>query len=112
MSAGPELAVAATKTYIASLVALAAVVAGWSGVTARGPGLGIANEATLKLKETCLMPAEAFSVAELIHGPLALSGPAFKAKGRMAGTMATVPVHLVLDDNTALRGCLEWQKTI
>ena len=31
MSAGPELAVAATKTYITSLVALAAVVAGWSG---------------------------------------------------------------------------------
>ena len=30
MSAGAELAVAATKTYIASLVALAAIVAGWS----------------------------------------------------------------------------------
>jgi glucosamine--fructose-6-phosphate aminotransferase (isomerizing) len=116
MSAGPELAVAATKTYIASLVALAAIVAGWSGdqamvqalrtlpddlgkalecnwtpaletfqapgnvfVTARGPGLGIANEAALKLKETCLMPAEAFSAAELIHGPLALSGKSMTA---------------------------------
>tara|TARA_R110002020_G_scaffold192228_1_gene392257 strand:- start:8116 stop:9078 length:963 start_codon:yes stop_codon:yes gene_type:complete len=35
---------------------------------------------------------------------------AFQAKGRMAETMATLPVKLVLDDNTALRGCLEWQK--
>jgi len=116
MSAGAELAVAATKTYIASLVALAAIVAGWSKdhamiealralpddldkalacdwapalerfkdpgsvfVTARGPGLGIANEAALKFKETCLIRAEAFSAAEMIHGPLALSGPSLTA---------------------------------
>ena len=116
MSAGPELAVAATKTYIASLVALAAIVAGWLKdpsmtealralpdeleraltcnwtaalerfknpgsvfVTARGPGLGIANEAALKFKETCLIRAEAFSAAEMIHGPLALSGPSLTA---------------------------------
>ena len=53
-------------------------------VTARGPGLGIANEAALKLKETCLMPAEAFSAAELIHGPLALSGKSMTALAFMS----------------------------
>lgn len=51
-------------------------------------------------------------LAAFMSGPESRFLPAFKAKGRMAGTMATVPVNLVLDDNTALRGCLEWQKTI
>jgi glucosamine--fructose-6-phosphate aminotransferase (isomerizing) len=41
-------------------------------VVARGLGLGVAQEAALKLKETCGLHAEAFSSAELRHGPLAL----------------------------------------
>ena len=38
----------------------------------RGPTLAIAREASLKLKETCHLHAEAFSGAEFLHGPVAL----------------------------------------
>jgi len=37
---------------------------------------------------------------------------AFKAKGRMAGSMEALPVELVLDDNAALLGCHEFQASI
>ena len=46
-------------------------------VIARGLGLGIAQEAALKLKEVCGLHAEAFSSAELRHGPMALVGDGF-----------------------------------
>jgi glucosamine--fructose-6-phosphate aminotransferase (isomerizing) len=41
-------------------------------VIGRGPGLAIAQEAALKFKETCGIQAEAFSSAEVKHGPMAL----------------------------------------
>ena len=41
-------------------------------VLGRGLGLAVAQEAALKLKETCGLHAEAFSGAEVRHGPLAL----------------------------------------
>ncbi len=41
-------------------------------VMGRGVGLGIAQEAALKLKETAGLHAEAFSSAEVRHGPQAL----------------------------------------
>jgi glucosamine--fructose-6-phosphate aminotransferase (isomerizing) len=43
----------------------------------RGTGLGAALEIALKLKETCRLHAEAFSAAEVLHGPLALVGRGF-----------------------------------
>jgi glucosamine--fructose-6-phosphate aminotransferase (isomerizing) len=46
-------------------------------VVGRGLNLGIAQEAALKLKETCGLHAEAFSAAEVRHGPAALVGPDF-----------------------------------
>lgn len=46
-------------------------------VVGRGFGLGIAQEAALKLKETCGLHAEGFSAAEIKHGPMALIGPGF-----------------------------------
>lgn len=46
-------------------------------VVGRGLGLGIAQEAALKAKETCGLHAEAFSAAEVRHGPMALIGPDF-----------------------------------
>jgi glutamine---fructose-6-phosphate transaminase (isomerizing) len=46
-------------------------------VIGRGLGLGIAQEAALKLKETCALHAEALSAAEVRHGPLALVGEHF-----------------------------------
>jgi glutamine---fructose-6-phosphate transaminase (isomerizing) len=109
MEAGPELSVAATKTFIASASALLRLAALWAddrdmtasldrlpgrlreataldwadalpgfeGATSlvtigRGPTLAIAREASLKLKETCNLHAEAFSGAEFLHGPVAL----------------------------------------
>jgi glucosamine--fructose-6-phosphate aminotransferase (isomerizing) len=46
-------------------------------VVGRGYGLGVAQEAALKLKETCGLHAEAFSAAEVKHGPMALVGRGF-----------------------------------
>ena len=109
LHAGAEKSVAATKSYIAQLVAGARVVAAWQGdddmlaalqqlpqvleqaaalrwdvavealreadrlfVIGRGTGLPVAMEAALKFKETCGIQAEAFSGAEVKHGPMAL----------------------------------------
>jgi glucosamine--fructose-6-phosphate aminotransferase (isomerizing) len=114
LCAGPEMSVAATKSYIASLAAIVHLVGAWtrdtelldalaaspaqlerawaldwspaaaalqpvSGlyVVGRGLGLGAAQEAALKLKETCGLHAEAFSSAEVRHGPMALVGEGF-----------------------------------
>ncbi|RHW19463.1 SIS domain-containing protein [Sphingomonas gilva] len=114
LHAGPETSVAATKSYIAALAAIADLVAAWAQddalgaaldglpdrlaeawqadwsplveqlagarglyVIGRGLGLGIAQEAALKFKETCGLHAEAFSAAEVRHGPMALVGPDF-----------------------------------
>ncbi len=46
-------------------------------VVGRGLGLGAAQEAALKLKETCGLHAEAFSSAEVMHGPMAIVGTDF-----------------------------------
>jgi glucosamine--fructose-6-phosphate aminotransferase (isomerizing) len=46
-------------------------------VLGRGIGLAAALEIALKLKETCRLHAEAFSTAEVLHGPLALVGRGF-----------------------------------
>lgn len=43
-------------------------------VVGRGLGLALAQEMALKFKETCGIQAEAYSAAELRHGPLALVG--------------------------------------
>ncbi len=109
LHAGAEQSVAATKSFIASLTALAQLTAHWSEdarfiaaldrlpeqlnraaaldwgaalepfsdihdmlVVGRGYGFAIANEAALKMKETCSIHAESFSAAELQHGPVTL----------------------------------------
>ena len=43
----------------------------------RGLHLAIAQEAAHKLKETCMIHAEAFSSAEVLHGPNELAGKDF-----------------------------------
>jgi glucosamine--fructose-6-phosphate aminotransferase (isomerizing) len=43
----------------------------------RGLHLGIAQEAAHKLKETCMIHAEAYSSAEVLHGPNELAGEGF-----------------------------------
>jgi len=109
LHAGAERSVAATKSFITSLVAGARLVGHWAAdsellsalrhlpesmreacmhhwsdaldvlhdaqrimVIGRGTGLAIAQEAALKFKETCSIQAEAFSSAEVKHGPMAL----------------------------------------
>ena len=46
-------------------------------VIGRGTGLAVAMEAALKFKEVCGIQAEAFSGAEVQHGPMALVGAGF-----------------------------------
>ena len=114
LCAGPELSVAATKSFIVSAVAGAAIVAHWKNdanllsclaqlpevlrkaaeiswqpfidaavaaeslyVLGRGPCLPMAMETALKLKETCGIHAEAYSLAEVMHGPMELLGEGF-----------------------------------
>jgi glutamine---fructose-6-phosphate transaminase (isomerizing) len=117
--AGPELSVAATKSFVSSIVAGLALLAHWQQddglkqalddlpswaqkalacdwealtgamdcgdmvrgeldqdgslyILGRGPSFAIAHEAALKFKETCSIHAEAYSAAEVMHGPIAL----------------------------------------
>lgn len=46
-------------------------------VLGRGPAMAIALEAALKFKETCQIHAEAFSSAEVMHGPKSIIGDDF-----------------------------------
>ena len=46
-------------------------------ILGRGPSVALASEAALKFKETCAMHAEAYSAAEVMHGPMALVRPGF-----------------------------------
>src|SRR5579871_5066501 len=50
-------------------------------VIGRGPTAAIAAEAALKLKETSAIHAEAFSSAEILHGPAGVIGPGFPVLG-------------------------------
>ena len=60
-------------------------------VIGRGPGLAIAQEAALKCKEVCALHAEAFSSAEVRHGPQAL-------------LRAGIPALLFIQDDEARLG--------
>ena len=76
-------------------------------VVGRGLGLGAAQEAALKLKETCGLHAEAFSAAEVKHGPMVLVDRDFPVlfltqdDESLAGTQA-------LADEFAARGAKVW----
>lgn len=66
-------------------------------IVGRGPGLGIAEEAGLKLAETCGLPALAFSAAELAHGPRALAGAAFPIVALLAEDPTLAPAREILE---------------
>ena len=51
--------------------------AGQALILSRGIGLAGAQEAALKLKETCMIQAEGFSAAEVRHGPMTIVGAGF-----------------------------------
>lgn len=127
--AGVEQSVAATKTFVTSVLAglalvaewqedeaLRAAVAGlpeafeaalaldWSALAARltraqsayvlgrGPAFAIANESALKLKETCGLHAEAYSAAEVLHGPSAIVQAGFPVLALAVGDAAEAGV--------------------
>jgi glutamine---fructose-6-phosphate transaminase (isomerizing) len=114
IQAGVEASVAATKTFVTSIIAGLLLLAEWRGDTAllnavkrfpeqaqdaiscdwdilsdrlisedsmlvlgRGPAMAIASEAALKFKETCQIHAEAYSSAEVMHGPVSIVGAGF-----------------------------------
>ncbi|MBL6853667.1 MAG: SIS domain-containing protein [Alphaproteobacteria bacterium] len=116
LMAQAETSIAATKTYLASVCAVAHLVSEWSEdseliaalhelpalmraawncdwyaaverlapvsnlyTIGRGMGFGAAQELALKFKETCGLHAEAFSSAEVRHGPMALVRKGFSA---------------------------------
>ncbi len=63
----------------------------------RGPSLPIAAEAALKFKETAVLHAEAFSGAEVMHGPLQLLGPGFPVLAFRQGDAS----RTAMDDSVA-----------
>lgn len=46
-------------------------------VLGRGPSFAIAHEIALKFKETCQIHAEAYSTAEVMHGPVSIVGEGY-----------------------------------
>lgn len=74
-------------------------------VLGRGPGFAVALEAALKFKETCNLQAEAFSAAEIKHGPQAVvnSGYPLIVFALRGPTQASL---LAIADEMRLRGAL------
>lgn len=140
LKAGEEKSVAATKSFITSLIALVAISAHWRKdaklieelesvpqklnvafesdwyelskglkgannlfVLGRGYSYGIAQEAALKLKETCGLHAEAYSAAEVQHGPMAIIRDGFPIIS-FACSDATQKSVLEVSENFASRG--------
>jgi glucosamine--fructose-6-phosphate aminotransferase (isomerizing) len=140
LMAGPELSVAATKSFILALTAMLQLVAEWGAdagladalealpgqlaqawrqdwsaavealrparnlfVVGRGLGFGLACEAALKFKETCGLHAEAFSSAEVQHGPMALVNQGFPVLA-LAQHDETLPGLVELSGRFADRG--------
>nr|WP_250809089.1 SIS domain-containing protein [Neorhizobium tomejilense] len=142
INAGPELAVAATKSFVNSIVAGLALLSEWVGDEAlkaaihnlpghfekavkldwselanelgdaeslymlgRGPALAIASEAALKFKETSNMHAEAYSAAEVLHGPVALVEKRFPVV-TFAARDAAETSAIEIADSLAAKGAL------
>lgn len=134
IAAGPELSVAATKTFVTSAVAALALVAEWAEDAAllravkrlpehldraahadwsalggrlveagslytlgRGPSFAMSGEAALKFKETCLIHAENYSSAEVLHGPVSIVSQGFPVLAFAAADAAENAVVSVAD---------------
>ena len=143
IKAGPELAVAATKSYVSSVLAGLLLLAEWTGndelkaalkalpehfaravtldwqalgedigisgslyLLGRGPSLAIASEAALKFKETSGMHAEAYSAAEVLHGPVALVKPDFPVVAFAARDAAEASIAEIADGLAAKRAAV------
>lgn len=71
-------------------------------VIGRGQGLGIAQEAALKFKETCRLHAEGYSAAEVRHGPMAIVEPGFPVFVLSQADETRVGVGAAIDDLVGL----------
>lgn len=76
-------------------------------VLGRGLGLAAAQEAALKFKETCGLHAEAYSSAEVRHGPMALVGAGFPVLV-FAQPDGTGPGAIAVADEFRARGAQVW----
>jgi glutamine---fructose-6-phosphate transaminase (isomerizing) len=137
LGAGPELSVPASKTYTASLLALAlvsqaldpdpsfeaalgqvppalaaaleqddeldrlvpALLGPRAIVLGRGFNFSTAEEIALKLTETSYVLARAWSVADFVHGPIAVVEPGFPVvlvdgRGQVSGDMESIGLRL------------------
>lgn len=66
-------------------------------VLGRGPAMAIADEAALKFKETCQMHAEAYSSAEVMHGPVSIVGSGFVVLALAARDASEASIARVAD---------------
>jgi glucosamine--fructose-6-phosphate aminotransferase (isomerizing) len=96
-----DLAAAAAADWGAAESLLAAASSLF--VVGRGPGFPAAQECALKLKETAALHAEAYSAAELMHGPLTLAGADFPVLA-LSQQDASLPGLVALLDQLAGRG--------
>lgn len=140
LAAGEEKSVAATKTFVNSVLAGLALLAAWrqddalaravaalpdalaqavaldwsplaarlaegrhAFVLGRGPAYAIAAEAALKLKETSGLHAEAYSAAEVLHGPAAIVGGGFPILA-LGVSDAALPQLLATAERLAAQG--------
>lgn len=139
--AGKEESVAATKTFLTSIVsgllllghwqddqklldglnalpqlAQKAIECDWSPLTrrllredalyvlGRGPSFAIANEVALKFKETCQIQGEAFSSAEVLHGPVSIVASNYPVLVLAARDRSSASICAVADDLVARGG--------
>jgi glucosamine--fructose-6-phosphate aminotransferase (isomerizing) len=72
-------------------------------VLGRGPAFAIAAEAALKLKETCGLHAEAYSAAEVLHGPAAIVQAGFPVLA-LAVDDAALPQLVATAERLAAQG--------
>jgi glutamine---fructose-6-phosphate transaminase (isomerizing) len=67
----------------------------------RGPGYAMAIESALKFKEVAGLHAEAYSAAEVLHGPVAIVGQGFPVLALAVGDAAEVGVTATAADLVA-----------
>lgn len=77
-------------------------------VLGRGLGFGVAQEAALKFKETCALHAEAFSAAEVRHGPMAIVGDGFPVVAFATSDAAGDTVRSVAGEFSARGAYVTW----
>jgi len=140
IQAGLEKSVAATKTFVTSIVAGLLLIAHWQSdqklleaikrlpdqaknaidcdwnklcnhmknkeslfILGRGPAMAIANEAALKFKETCQIHAQAYSSAEVMHGPKSIVDVGFPVLA-LASRDASEKSVLEVADSLSVQG--------